>query len=81
MTMLKTNNGNGNDNSNATTAGRGQFEITLPTTTSAAYINQSSTPAMEAGLAEHVWNVEDLIALLPQPEAKKRDPYNKRDAA
>jgi hypothetical protein len=38
------------------------------------------TPAMEAGLSDHVWTVEELIALLPQPEAKKRGPYNKRSA-
>jgi hypothetical protein len=25
------------------------------------------TPAMEAGLADHVWTVEDLCALLPKP--------------
>jgi len=33
---------------------------------------------MEAGLADHVWSVEELIALLPVPEAKKRGPYKKR---
>ncbi len=26
------------------------------------------TPAMEAGIADHVWGVEELIALLPDPE-------------
>jgi hypothetical protein len=25
------------------------------------------TPAMEAGIADHVWVVEDLVALLPAP--------------
>jgi hypothetical protein len=25
---------------------------------------------MEAGLTDHVWNVEELIALLPKPVAK-----------
>lgn len=25
------------------------------------------TPAMEAGLADHVWDVEDLLALMPKP--------------
>jgi hypothetical protein len=25
------------------------------------------TPAMEAGLASHVWTVEELVALLPKP--------------
>jgi IS1 family transposase len=36
------------------------------------------TPAMEAGLTDHVWSVEELIALLPEPQAKKRGPYKKR---
>jgi hypothetical protein len=38
------------------------------------------TPAMEAGLTDHVWSVEELISLLPEPVAKKRGPYIKRDA-
>jgi len=25
------------------------------------------TPAMEAGLANHIWNIEELCALLPKP--------------
>lgn len=33
------------------------------------------TPAMEAGIADHIWNIEDLVALLPAPELKKRGPY------
>jgi hypothetical protein len=37
------------------------------------------TPAMEAGLADHVWSVEELIALLPEPVAKKRGPYKRQD--
>ena len=28
------------------------------------------TPAMEAGLTDHVWSVEDVIALLPKPVVK-----------
>jgi IS1 family transposase len=36
------------------------------------------TPAMEAGIADHVWTVEELVALLPEPQAKKRGPYKKR---
>ena len=39
------------------------------------------TPAMEAGLTHHVWNVEDLVALIPEPVAKKRGPYKKKLAA
>ena len=25
------------------------------------------TPAMEAGLTDHVWGIEELVALLPKP--------------
>jgi hypothetical protein len=38
------------------------------------------TPAMEAGLAHHVWSVEELVAILPEPVAKKRGTYKKRAA-
>ncbi len=34
--------------------------------------------AMEAGLAHHVWTVEELVAILPEPVAKKRGPYKKK---
>jgi hypothetical protein len=36
------------------------------------------TPAMEAGLADHVWTVEELVSLLPESQVKKRGPYKKR---
>jgi hypothetical protein len=36
------------------------------------------TPAMEAGLSDHVWSVEELVSLMPEPEAKKRGPYKKK---
>ena len=36
------------------------------------------TPAMEARLTDHVWNVEELAMLMPEPEAAKRGPYKKR---
>jgi IS1 family transposase len=36
------------------------------------------TPAMEAGLTDHVWSVEELISLLPEPVAKKRGSYKAR---
>jgi IS1 family transposase len=36
------------------------------------------TPAMEAGLTNHVWSVEELISLLPKEEAKRRGPYKKQ---
>jgi hypothetical protein len=35
------------------------------------------TLAMAAGVAEHVWSVEELVALLQDPEQKKRGPYKK----
>jgi IS1 family transposase len=33
------------------------------------------TPAMEAGIAHHVWTIEELVSLMPAEEAKKRGPY------
>ncbi len=39
------------------------------------------TPAMEAGLSDHVWGIEEIAALIPEPVAKKRGPYKKRDQA
>ncbi|AXC09403.1 hypothetical protein ACPOL_0016 [Acidisarcina polymorpha] len=36
------------------------------------------TPAMEAGLTDHVWSAEELIALLPEQRAKKRGSYRPR---
>ncbi len=36
------------------------------------------TPAMEAGLTHTPWTIEQLVALIPEPEAKKRGPYKKR---
>jgi len=35
------------------------------------------TPAMEAGIADHVWSVEDLIALLPKPIVRPTQIDNK----
>ncbi len=35
------------------------------------------TPAMEAGLSDHVWSIEELISVMPEPKAEKRGPYNK----
>lgn len=35
------------------------------------------TPAMEAGIADYVWSVEELVALIPERRAKKRGPYKK----
>lgn len=38
------------------------------------------TPAMEAGLTDRLWDVEDLVALVDanEPAPKKRGPYKKR---
>ncbi|MBS0193177.1 MAG: helix-turn-helix domain-containing protein [Proteobacteria bacterium] len=36
------------------------------------------TPAMEAGLSDHVWSLEDIAGLVPEPVAKKRGPYKKK---
>ena len=36
------------------------------------------TPAMEAGIADHVWSLEEVAALVPEPVAKKRGSYNKQ---
>lgn len=35
-------------------------------------------PAMEAGIADHVWTLEEIAALVKDEEPKKRGPYNKR---
>jgi IS1 family transposase len=39
------------------------------------------TPAMEAGIAGHVWSLEEIAALVPEPEYKPRGPYKKRERA
>lgn len=36
------------------------------------------TPAMEAGVSDHVWSLEEIAALVPEPVVKKRGPYKKR---
>lgn len=38
------------------------------------------TPAMEAGIADHVWSLQEIAALVPEPVAKKRGPYKKKAA-
>lgn len=38
------------------------------------------TPAMEAGISNHVWGIEELIRLMPEPVAAPRGPYKKRAA-
>ena len=36
------------------------------------------TPAMQAGIADHVWSIEEIVNLIPAPEAKKRGAYKQR---
>ena len=36
------------------------------------------TPAMEAGIAGHVWTIEELVDILPVETPRKRGPYKKR---
>jgi IS1 family transposase len=38
------------------------------------------TPAMEAGIADHAWSIEEIAALLPEPTFGPRGPYKKRDS-
>lgn len=38
------------------------------------------TPTMAAGVSDHVWTMEEIAALIPEPVAKKRGPYKKRAA-
>lgn len=38
------------------------------------------TPAMAAGIGDHVWSIEELVRLVPEPMAAKRGPYQKRTA-
>jgi len=35
------------------------------------------TPAMEAGIADHVWDIDEITALLPLPQQGPRGPYKK----
>lgn len=36
-----------------------------------------ATPAVAAGISDRVWNIEELIAVMPEPKAEKRGPYKK----
>ena len=36
------------------------------------------TPAMQAGLSDHVWSIEEIARLVPEPIAKKRGKYNSK---
>jgi IS1 family transposase len=36
------------------------------------------TPAMQAGVSDHVWSLEEIAALVAEPESKPRGPYKKK---
>lgn len=38
------------------------------------------TPAMEAGISDHVWSLEEIAALVPEPVATKRGSYKTKDS-
>jgi transposase-like protein len=38
------------------------------------------TPAMASGLTDHVWSLEEIAALVPEPVAKKRGLYKKHQS-
>lgn len=38
------------------------------------------TPAMEAGVEDHVWTISEMIGLLPQPKFGPRGPYKKKNS-
>lgn len=38
------------------------------------------TPAMEAGIADHVWSLEEIATLVMDEAPKKRGPYKKKSA-
>lgn len=35
------------------------------------------TPAMAAGVSDHVWDIEEIVALMPEKKAGPRGPYKK----
>ncbi len=39
------------------------------------------TPSMEASIADHVWTIEEIVRLVPEPVAKKRGLYKPRAVA
>lgn len=38
------------------------------------------TPAMQAGVSDHMWTIEEIVRLVAEPVAKKRGPYKPRVA-
>jgi len=43
------------------------------------YRTLSVTPAMEAGVSDHVWSIEEIAALIPEPAYGPRGPYRRRN--
>ena len=41
------------------------------------HLTLKTTPAMEAGVADHVWSVEEMVALLEAAEPKSTRPAKK----
>ena len=39
------------------------------------------TPAMEAGIASHVWSIKEIVDLMPELVAAPRGSYKARNAA
>ena len=39
------------------------------------------TPAMQAGISDHVWNIEEIVRLVAPPVAVKRGSYRPRASA
>jgi hypothetical protein len=35
------------------------------------------TPAMAAGITEKLWDIADIVAIIPEEEPRKRGPYKK----
>jgi hypothetical protein len=39
-----------------------------------------TTPAVAAGIADHVWSIEELVNFMPEQVAAKRGPYRKANS-
>lgn len=39
-----------------------------------------TTPAVAAGISDHIWSIEELVNVMPVPKAEKRGPYRKQDS-
>jgi IS1 family transposase len=37
------------------------------------------TPAMEAGISDHIWSIDEIVALLPEPAFGPRGPYKRKN--